>query len=186
MSHERNPVDARRYLPGPRASVAAAAVVIFVATSLSVLAPRLDLSFPRTGAMVRAAFSRICHQIPSRSIGGPLDPHALCARCEGLYSGGTVALIFAALVAPRRIRFANRWLVLFLVPSAADILVRAAGGAGLESFARFLVAIPAGFAAGVLLAVGVADWSLILARSCADGRPGPPSRARALAENPHG
>ena len=185
MSQGRSFVGPRRYLPGPGGSVAFVAALVFLATALSALAPRLDVSYPRASVAVRAVYSKVCHQLSSRSLGTAQHPHALCARCEGLYCGGAIALALAACAKTLRVRYVNRWLLLLFAPTAVDVLIRVVGGMGLDSFARFLVALPAGFAAGALLAVGVADCSLILAQSRVNGRPGPPSRARLLAENPH-
>lgn len=186
MTHDRNKASTPWRRRRPRRAVALAALLVWGATLFAALAPRLDRIDPRVGSLVRGAFSRVCHQLPSRSFGGPEQSHALCARCEGLYAGCALALALAATWGRRRDRVVSRWLLLLMLPCAIDALVRAAGAAGLDSLPRFLVALPAGFAAGAFLSVGIADLSLTLARRRVDARAGSRSRAGALAENPHG
>jgi len=86
------------------------------------------------------------------------QPLAVCARCEGLYLGGALALLLAAIrrVTPR-VPAGLRWLALAAAPTALDALVVLSGGAGLPSVPRLLISVPAGFAAGLYLAAGLAD-----------------------------
>jgi hypothetical protein len=75
-----------------------------------------------------------------------------------LYLGGALALLLAAFSgAVPRLRPRLRWLALAVAPTALDALIGLACGAGLADVPRLVISIPAGFVAGLYLAVGVAD-----------------------------
>jgi uncharacterized membrane protein len=83
---------------------------------------------------------------------------AICARCAGLYLGGALALALAALTAAAaRVPAGFLWLALAAAPTTLDATAGLVAGAGLPNVPRLLIALPAGFAAGLYLAAGLAD-----------------------------
>ncbi len=134
---------------------AAASVAFVIATWLPAW---LDGAGLAGGLALRTGLHPLCHQIPSRSLAWLGQPLAVCARCEGLYLGGGLALILAALRREAiRVPAGLRWLGLAAAPTAIDALVVLAGGAGLPNFPRLMISVPAGFVAGLYLAAGLAD-----------------------------
>ena len=75
-------------------------------------------------SIVYLACSQICHQIPDRSFA--FDGHTLpvCARCLGLYWGFWLGLILVPTIQPLRswLLARPRWILLFAVPMAIDLL----------------------------------------------------------------
>jgi uncharacterized membrane protein len=134
----------------------AAFALVFVA--VAALPAVMDASGLPGGAALRAAYHPLCHQIPSRSLEWAGHPVAVCARCAGLYLGGALALVLAALnSAVARVPAGFRWLALAVAPTALDAAAGLVAGAGLPNVPRLLLALPAGFAAGLYLAAGLAD-----------------------------
>ncbi len=104
------------------------------------------------------AYGPLCHQLPERSIAVGAGVQAVCARCSGLYLGGIAALAFGGLAfrsVARRIR--PIWLLWALVPTVVDALLPWVGIKGLPNLPRLVLALPAGFVAGLFLAVGVGE-----------------------------
>ena len=99
--------------------------------------------------------SFLCHQRPERSfvIGG--DQLAVCARCTGLYVGSAMAAPLALLAASSLTGLrARRILVLASVPTALTWALEFVGLAALSNVARFIAALPLGFA-GAWLVLGI-------------------------------
>ncbi len=156
-SGDARAMDARD-LAGGRAAVrlGAAGAVVFLAGA--VLPAAMDAAGLPGGAALRAAYHPLCHQIPSRSLAWAGHPVAICARCAGLYLGGALALALAALTAAAaRVPPGLRWLALAVAPTTLDATAGLVVGAGLPNVPRLLIALPAGFAAGLYLAAGLAD-----------------------------
>jgi uncharacterized membrane protein len=136
--------------------VVAALALVFVAGTLA--APLL----PRGGALFHILYSPLCHQLPERSLAVGDGYMAVCARCAGLYLGGVLGLVAAAWSrvvtgrAPRPL-----WLVLAFAPTCLDAVLAWSLGVGVSNVPRLSITLPAGAAAGLFLAAGVAD----LARS---------------------
>lgn len=92
--------------------------------ALPLLAPVASASgSPMLGALLRAAFAGVCHQIPERSFTLLGEPVAVCHRCLGLYAGGLVGLLLLPWL-PRL----RRWLVerprrlgWFVLPLLVDV-----------------------------------------------------------------
>jgi uncharacterized membrane protein len=141
-----------------RIAVLCTALAAFLFLAGSYLAPLLEQWGVAGGELLRRAYAPVCHQMPSRSfeIGGGVQ--AVCARCAGLYWGGGVGLLAAAWLlvggrrGPRPI-----WLAIAVTPSVLDALLPWLGLPGLPMLPRHLLAWPAGVAAGLFLAIGVAD-----------------------------
>jgi uncharacterized membrane protein len=171
---------------GAAALLWCAALLAALVPILAAAAPALDARLGGEATRIRSLFGPLCHQIVERSFASAAGPHALCARCEGLYLGGALALALAAASRQLRLKKPQRWLWLALAPTALDLAVRFAGGAGLDSPARFATALLAGFAAGALLVIGLLDvslwWTQRSSRSAARIAP----RGGTLAENENG
>jgi len=147
-----------RDVNGGRALVRLAAVGASVFIAGTVLPSALDATGLPGGTPLRAAYHPLCHQLPSRSLDWAGHPLAICARCAGLYLGAALALGLAALTAAAaRVPAGFRWLALAAAPTALDATAGIVAGAGLPNVPRFLLALPAGFAAGLYLAAGLAD-----------------------------
>lgn len=137
-----------------RLVVRAAAVLSWVLVTGIAAAPALDTA----GGAIRAAFHPLCHQLVDRCLVLGGRPMAVCARCAGLYVGGALGLLAASadrLLA--RVRPRARWMALAAAPTALDAAVHLAGWPGAANLPRLILSIPAGFVAGLYLAVGVAD-----------------------------
>ncbi len=141
-------------------AAAAAVLVLF-----GVVAPPLVESW--TGvrpSVLRLVYAPLCHQMGERSLvlfGGPL---AVCARCTGLYLGAVLGLAAGAWLFVGRPRTIPRpWLAALVLPTAVDGVLAALGVSPLGDVPRFALAIPAGCAAGVLLAIGIHDLVLLVA-----------------------
>jgi uncharacterized membrane protein len=131
------------------------AAVIFVGgTWLVPVATRAD--WPGADLMERL-YAPLCHQISGRSFAWGGAPQAVCARCAGLYVGGAAGVIAAAwlVVGGRRPR--PVLLAIALVPTLIDVALPWVGLPGLPNLPRGIVALPAGFVAGLFLAVGLED-----------------------------
>jgi len=141
-----------------RAAVWCATAAAFVLFCVLFVPPILESSTGAGPSWLRLAFAPLCHQLPERSFvlfGGPL---AVCARCTGLLLGGVLGLACAAwLVVGRERAVPRSWLAALVLPTAADGALAVLGASPLAELPRFLLAVPAGVAAGVLLAIGIYD-----------------------------
>jgi uncharacterized membrane protein len=143
---------------GGRLAVGLAAVGALVFLAGTLLPATMEAAGLSGGSALRAAYHPLCHQVPSRSLSWAGHPLAVCSRCAGLYLGGALALLLAAVSgAAPRVPPGLRWLALAVAPTALDALVGLAGGTGLSDVPRLVISIPAGFVAGLYLAVGLAD-----------------------------
>ncbi|MBZ5640029.1 MAG: DUF2085 domain-containing protein [Acidobacteriia bacterium] len=134
----------------------AAGAVVFVAGA--VLPAAIDAAGLPGGSVLRAAYHPLCHQMPSRSLPWAGHPVAVCARCAGLYLGGTLGLLLASLARrAAQVPPGLRWLALAAMPTALDVMAGQVFGAGLPNVPRLLLSLPAGFVAGLYLAAGLAD-----------------------------
>lgn len=75
------------------------------------------------GALIHAAFSAVCHQLPERSFGLWGQPVAVCHRCLGLYAGGFVGLMLLPWLPRLRgwLFERPRRLVWFSIPLVLDV-----------------------------------------------------------------
>jgi len=87
---------------------------------------------------------------------------AVCTRCSGLYWGGLAGLLAGALIVGRRLRPRPTWLALALAPTVVDALLPWVGLPQLGPLARHLLAWPAGFMVGLILAAGIAELAISL------------------------
>ena len=102
--------------------------------------------------------SLICHQHPERSFFINGQQLAVCARCTGLYFGSAVAaplaLIAVSSLAGSR---ARRIAIVAAAPTALTWILEFGGVVAFSNVARFITALPLGFAAAWLVLGVLAD-----------------------------
>jgi len=106
---------------------------------------------------VRLLYRPVCHQIPARCLEFHGYPAAVCARCLGLYLGGTVGLFVAASLYGRLRTPPRMCLAIAVAPTLFEFVVGWIAGAGLPEVARLVITLPAGFVLALFLGEGVAD-----------------------------
>jgi len=115
-----------------------------------VLAPWLTAHDLVLGHWLRWLYRPGCHQISDRCLDLGFGPLAVCARCAGLYLGGTLALLWTtARNHPCRPR--PLWLAVVAAPTIVDFAAGQLGLPSLGNWARFTVALPMGLLAGLYL-----------------------------------
>jgi uncharacterized membrane protein len=111
-------------------------------------------------ALLYAAGSIVCHQLPERSFHLAGIQLPVCARCTGLYVGGVVGIIVWLARARRPLSHAaaRRALVIAAVPTLVTVLSAAAGWWDPGNVLRAALAMPLGLMVGaVVTAVAVRD-----------------------------
>jgi len=107
-------------------------------------------------AVIYAAGSFICHQIPERSFHLDGIQLPVCARCFGLYGGGALGSMIAAISTVRR-RFPTdgavltrlarwKWTAVAAIPTAATGVLEWGFGWPLSNAIRAVAAVSLGFA----------------------------------------
>jgi uncharacterized membrane protein len=159
----------------PVVGATVAAAVLFCAGILA--APLLEAGGHAAGSWLRWLYGPLCHQLARRSLELAGHPLTVCARCTGLYLGGLLGLVVSVAAgwggrvpAPRR-----SWLIVAVLPTALDFLVK-----GLGNGPRLGVALPAGVALGVFLGIGLND----LGRMMRPDRPSQEERKRWMRASP--
>jgi uncharacterized membrane protein len=141
-----------------RTAVLCTALVAAAFLAGTYLAPLMEQWGIVGGDLLRRGYAPVCHQIPSRSFEIGHATQAVCARCAGLYWGGVAGLLAGAcLLVGRRRGPRPVWLAIAVAPSVVDALLPWLGLPALPIVPRHLLAWPAGLAAGLFLAIGVAD-----------------------------
>jgi uncharacterized membrane protein len=102
------------------------------------------------GGWLRFVYRPGCHQIADRCLDLGFGPMAVCARCAGLYLGGTLALAVVTL-ANRSLRPRPIWLLVVAAPTILDFVAGQFGFPALGNWTRFAVALPLGALAGLYL-----------------------------------
>ena len=115
-----------------------------------VIAPWLSAQDSTLGGWLRLVYRPGCHQIADRCLDLGLGPMAVCARCAGLYLGGTLALVWT-LAWNRPSRPRPHWLAVVAVPTVIDFVAGQLGLPSLGNWSRFAVALPLGLVAGLYL-----------------------------------
>ena len=121
----------------------------------SIAAPWVESS--SAAGLLRFVYQPVCHQMPERCLTVAGQTAAVCARCTGLYLGGTLGLLMTAVLHGRLRPPSRVWLVIALAPSLLDFASGFVGGPSLPNVARLLVAIPAGLMLGWFLGEGLSD-----------------------------
>jgi len=121
-----------------------------------VLAPWLIAHESVLGGWLRLLYRPGCHQIADRCLDFGFGPMAVCARCAGLYLGGTLALFWTmARYQPFRPR--PVWLAIVAAPTVLDFVAGQLGLPSLGNWVRFAVALPLGLLAGLYLGDALID-----------------------------
>jgi uncharacterized membrane protein len=123
----------------------------------SVFVPWLQDDRPSTATLLRLAYTPLCHQLPDRSLVLGSAHQAVCARCSGLYLGGILGLVVGGAWIVGRHSPGPWWLLAASAPTMIDLALPWFGLPALTNVPRLIVAVPAGLAAGVFLAIGVYD-----------------------------
>jgi len=138
----------------------------------TVIAPWLEHLGSGVGSWLRLGYSPACHQLSDRCLDLGFGPLAVCARCAGLYVGGLLGLLTAAVVG-LRVRPPLRWLLAACTPTLIDFAASQLGLPSLTNWPRFAVAIAPGVVVGLLLADGVTDVASRVGPPAANDRPDP-------------
>ncbi len=165
---------ARRALRYARATLALLALLATLYLAGTYVAPLLRAQGTAAGSWLHWAYAPTCHQMAERSIAIAGQPQAVCSRCSGLYIGGVAALwtgLAALLVAGRLRRISPWWLAAACAPTFLDAVLGIVGLPQLPLAPRLWISIPAGFVAGLFLALGAVE---IAATSRAPRTPAPP------------
>jgi len=115
-----------------------------------VFAPWLSAHDSILGGWLRLLHRPGCHQIAGRCLELGFGPMAVCARCAGLYLGGTLALLWTT-VRNRPLRPRPIWLAVVAAPTVLDFVAGQIGLPSLGNWTRFAVALPLGLLAGLYL-----------------------------------
>lgn len=158
--------------PPDRAERRGAHVALWVATSLAALytlgiglIPVLESLGFSGSSLFRLAYAPLCHQLADRSLELAGHPLAVCSRCAGLFLGGCLGLVSAILAsfrttpAPRPV-----WFLVLVAPTVVDALLPWIGLPSLANEPRLVVAVAAGWAGGLFLAVGLIDLGRMIHR----------------------
>ena len=141
--------DTQKRTPGPSRLVPAIVTGITVLwTAGVVFAPWLITHEVLLGHLLRWLYRPGCHQIAERCLDLGFGPMAVCARCAGLYLGGTLALLWTT-VRNRPGRPRPRWLAIVAVPTVIDFAAGQLGLPSMGNWVRFAVALPLGLVAGL-------------------------------------
>ena len=107
--------------------------------------------------ILHAAYGKVCHQMPERSLWIQGHPMAVCARCFGIYLGYLAGLLVYPLAynrldmgLPRR-----RWLILALLPISIDFLGGYLGLFENTLASRTATGLIAGIACAIYTAAGL-------------------------------
>ena len=139
--------------PAPRTSRLVLGLVTGLAglwTAGVVLAPWLAAHESLLGGWLRLLYRPGCHQIAGRCLDLGFGPMAVCARCVGLYLGGTLALLWTT-ARNRPFRASPVWLAVVAAPTVLDFVAGQIGLPSLGNWTRFSVALPLGLLAGLYL-----------------------------------
>ena len=115
-----------------------------------VLAPWLSAHDSFLGGLLRLLYRPGCHQIAERCLDFGFGPLAVCARCAGLYLGGTLGLLWTT-VRNRSSRPRPLWLAVVAAPTVLDFAAGQLALPSLVNWARFWVALPLGLLAGLFI-----------------------------------
>ena len=145
-----------------RARLFAVVIIAVLWTAALLAAPSAEA--PRFSALVYAAGSLVCHQIPERSFHRGDAQYPVCARCLGLYIGGFAGVLgwvafsgSGATPRARAIRVSaspgwRRVLIVTAAPTVFSLLTAAAGWWDPGNSVRAVLALPLGASIAALVA----------------------------------
>ena len=156
------PVNPASELPAAvsrtRAVVLSVAIVGAFWLAGALAAPALEAGgHQRVAAVLRVVHAPMCHQIEERCFTLAGGPVAVCARCTGLYVGGTLGLCAGAAMLAWRRRWPAWVFFAAVAPTVAQWLAVRIGIPEPGAPFRFVVSIPAGFVCGWFLAHALGD-----------------------------
>jgi uncharacterized membrane protein len=139
----------RRRAPWIVALVGTVALVVLV-----ILPPLVG---GRLGALIVAAFSAVCHQLPERTMHVAGMPLAVCSRCVGIYAGLASGVALYAVGRPSEVIAAHApmALVVALAVPGIDWLAGVAGWWQSGHVIRLATGAVFGYVAGTLMARAV-------------------------------
>ncbi len=131
-------------------------------------------------ALLYAAASLVCHQIPERSFHLHAAQLPVCARCLGIYGGVAAAALVmgvAARLAPTNWRASDprAWLVVSALPTAVTVAAEWVGWWDSSNLVRLVAGVPLG--AGVARVV-IGELATLHYGQCPPRPPAAPSRLR--------
>ncbi len=133
-----------------RLTLALATALAATWTAGTVAAPWLVAHDWAPGSWLRLLYRPGCHQLADRCLDFGFGPLAVCARCFGLYIGGTVGLLWT-LARNRASRPRPRWLLIASLPTVLDWIFGLLGLPQAGNLLRFALALPPGLLAGLFL-----------------------------------
>jgi uncharacterized membrane protein len=151
--------------PSTRLVLAIATALAAAWTAGVVAAPWLATHDSAVGTWLRLVYRPGCHQIADRCLDLGFGPLAVCARCFGLYLGGTAGLS-VTLARGRSGRPRPWWLAVASAPTALDWLLGQLGLPNADNWTRFALAVPPGLVAGLFLGDALVE---IVRRNTAPG-----------------
>jgi uncharacterized membrane protein len=121
-----------------------------------VVAPWLTARDLVIGHWLRWIYRPGCHQIADRCLDLGFGPLAVCARCAGLYIGGTLGLSWTTIHnRPNELR--PLWLAIVAAPTVLDFAAGQLGLPSLGNWARCALAVPFGLVAALFLGDAVIE-----------------------------
>ena len=140
----------------------APSVAVLACSWLVLIVAAPFLWVPAAGVMY-AAGSFICHQIPQRSFHLDGIQLPVCARCLGLYGGGTFGSVIAAFrrwstndghVLTRVARW--KWTAIAAIPTIATFVLEWGFGWPISNTVRAVAALPVGAAVAFVVVISAA------------------------------
>ena len=123
-------------------------------TAGTILAPLLESSGHPLAIWLRLLYAPVCHQEPARCLQIHGLPMAVCARCLGIYTGGTAAFIAAAV---RPVRLPRLLLAAAVGINSIDVALGLLGLPSSGNTVRTVLGATLGLAAGLVAAEGIGD-----------------------------
>ena len=144
-------------MDSPRQRHGSTRLVLGIATALAalwtagaLLAPWLAAHGSFLAPWLRLVYRPGCHQIAERCLDLGFGPMAVCARCAGLYVGGSLGLLWTTLRG-RSSRPRPLWLAVVAAPTVVDFVAGQLGLPSLGNWQRLALALPLGLLAGLFL-----------------------------------
>lgn len=148
-------------------------IVALMATAFTVTLALPPLLADGPAAVIRLLASPSCHQMPWRSLMIDGEPLAVCARCFGLYVGGSLGLWIYGFFASPGYRPPTSWFLAALGLNVLDVGLGLLGLPNLPNLPRALLGVGSGAVIGLFLGTGVAGIALHLAQGRGGTAPAP-------------